>query len=162
MEVDTKTFPRIDGSHKDGEIWKFRINDWFNRDGITTRESKFSYIIAADDDIIRVLIEKQSSVNRALDLDECVDLIKKKYWRENKKFNKLRQLKRFYSYINTRFLNLYDQLESSDKSSISVIDYENSLRPRFQVYERVTMAETGTIEEACSLAEKYENILKES
>ena len=102
-------------------------------------------------------------------LDECVALIKKKYWRENKKIDKLRQLKRIIIEpnetifdFNTRYLKLYDQLETQDKVSFSVIDYENSLRPRFQIYERVVMAETSTIEEACNLAEKYENILKES
>jgi len=53
-------------------------------------------------------------------------------------------------------------LETQDKVSFSVIDYENSLRPRFQIYEQVVIAETSTIEEACNLAEKYENILQES
>ena len=32
MEVDTKTLPRIGGVHKDAEIWKFRITDWFRRE----------------------------------------------------------------------------------------------------------------------------------
>ena len=58
--------------------------------------------------------------------------------------------------FNTRYLKLYDQLETQDKVSFSVIDYENSLRPRFQIYEQVVIAETSTIEEACNLAEKYE------
>ena len=38
------------------------------------------------------------------------------------------------------------------------IDYENTLRSRPPVYERVAMAELSTIEEACSLTEKYEDI----
>jgi len=84
--VDTGTIPRIGGSHKDAEIWKFKINDWFKREGITTDENKYSYIIAAiEDDIVRVLTKKEIKVNRALTLDECVKLIKKKYWRENLK-----------------------------------------------------------------------------
>jgi len=165
--VDTGTLPRIGGSCKKAEIWKFKINNWFNREGITTDENKFSYIItAAEDDIIPSLREEQVRLNRVLTLDECVALIKKKYWRENKKIDKLRQLKRIIIEpnetvfdFNTRYLELYDQLETQDKVSFSVIDYENSLRPRFQIYERVVMAETSTIEEACNLAEKYENIL---
>jgi len=39
-------------------------------------------------------MEKEKEVNRALTLDECVKLIKKKYWRENLKEDKLRQLKK--------------------------------------------------------------------
>ena len=130
MEVDTKTLPRIGGVHKDAEIWKFRITDWFRREGITSSETKFSYIIAAaEDDIVRVLREKQLKVNRVLELDECVTLIKKKYWRENKKTDKVRKLKRLsieptetiYQF-NTRFLEIYDDLETDDKASVSVID----------------------------------------
>ena len=95
MEVDTKTLPRIGGVHKDEEIWKFRITDWFKREGITSSETKFSYIIAAaEDDIVRVLREKQLKVNRVLELDECVTLIKKKYWRENKKNRQSKKVKK--------------------------------------------------------------------
>jgi hypothetical protein len=66
-DVDTKTLPRIGGSRRDAELWKFRINDWFKREGITTDENKFSYIIAAaEDDIVRVLKEKEAEVNRPL------------------------------------------------------------------------------------------------
>jgi len=87
--VDTGTLPRIGGSCKAAEIWKFKINNWFNREGITTDENKFSYIIAAAEDyIVRVLMKKGTEENRALTLDECADLIKRKYWRETQKDNK--------------------------------------------------------------------------
>jgi hypothetical protein len=93
--VDTRTLPRIGGLHRDAEIWKFRMNDWFRREGVVTIENKFSYIItAAEDDIIPSLREEQVRLNRVPTLDECVVLIKKKYWRENNKIDKLRQLKR--------------------------------------------------------------------
>ena len=169
-DVDTKTLPRIAGSRRDAELWKFRINDWFKREGITTDENKFSYIIAAvEDDIVRVLKEKEAEVNKPLTLDECVKLIKKKYWRENQKDNKLRQLKRIiiepnetvYDF-NTRYLELYDLLETEDRASISVIDYENALRPRTQIYTKIAMEECDSLEDACSKAEKYEKILQES
>jgi hypothetical protein len=56
--VDTGTPPRIGGSRRDAEIWNFKINDWFKREGITTDENKYSYIITAiEDDIVRVLME---------------------------------------------------------------------------------------------------------
>jgi len=42
-DVHTRTLPRIGGVHKDAEIWKFRITDWFRRERIITNESKFSY-----------------------------------------------------------------------------------------------------------------------
>jgi len=64
--------------------------------------------------------------------------------------------------FNTRFLELYDQLDSIDQSAISVIDYENALRPRSKIYERVAMAEAADLETACNLAEKYESILNET
>ena len=99
-------------------------------------------------------------------MNECVELVKKKYWRENKKDNKLRQLKRLtigpeetVNSFNTRFLGLYDQLETTDRTSITV---KNAIRPSSKIYKRIAMNETITIEEVYSLAEKYENILKEA
>jgi len=53
-----------------------------------------SYIIAAaEDDIVRVLIKKETEINKTLTLDECIDLIKRKYWRENQKSNWLKTIK---------------------------------------------------------------------
>ncbi|KAG4084253.1 hypothetical protein H8356DRAFT_1283449 [Neocallimastix lanati (nom. inval.)] len=70
--VDTGTLLRIGGSRRDTETWKFKIIDWFKREGITTNENKYSYIITAvEDDIVRILMEKEKEVNRALTLDEC-------------------------------------------------------------------------------------------
>ncbi|KAG4081865.1 hypothetical protein H8356DRAFT_914263, partial [Neocallimastix lanati (nom. inval.)] len=157
-------------SRRDAEIWKFKINDWFKREGITTDENKFSYIITAvEDNIVRILMEKEKEVNRALTLDECVKLIKKKYWRENLKEDKLSQLKKIIITpnenvcdFNTRFLELYDQLDFNDKSYISVIDYENALRPRGRIYEMVAMADVDNLEDACRLAEKFESIINKS
>ncbi|KAG4107834.1 hypothetical protein H8356DRAFT_1334158 [Neocallimastix lanati (nom. inval.)] len=67
-----------------------------------------SYIIAAAKDGI-------AKLNRPLTLDEYVKLVKKKYWRENKKYDKLRQLKRIIIELNetiyefnSRYLDLYD------------------------------------------------------
>jgi len=59
--------------------------------------------------------------------------------RKQKKDNKLRQLKRFtigtrLKNFNTRYLELYDLLETTNRVSISVIDYENALWPRAQIY----------------------------
>ena len=168
--VDTGTLPRIGGSRRDAETWKFKIIDWFKREGITTDENKFSYIITAvEDNIVRILMEKEKEVNRALTLDECVKLIKKKYWRENLKEDKLSQLKKIIITpnenvcdFNTRFLELYDQLDFNDKSYISVIDYENALRPRGRIYEMVAMADVDNLEDACRLAEKFESIINKS
>ena len=169
-DVDTRTLPRIGGVHKDAEIWKFHITDWFRRERIFSDEGKFSYIIAVcEDDIVRVLHSEQIKLGHILPLDEYVNLIKKKYWRENMKENKLRQIKKIminsnesiYDF-NTRFLELYDQLDSIDQFAISVIDYENALRPRSKIYERVAIAEASDLKTACNLAEKYENILNET
>ena len=89
--VDTGTLPRIGGFHRDAEIWKFRMNDWFRREGVITIENKFSYIItAAEDDIIPSLREEQVRLNRVPTLYKRVALIKKKYWKENKRIDKLR------------------------------------------------------------------------
>jgi len=86
-----------------------------------------------------------------------------------RKFDKLRQLKKIIITpnesvcdFNTRFLELYDQLDFNDKSYISVIDYENALRPRGRIYERVAMADVDNLEDACGLAEKFESIINES
>ncbi|KAG4105105.1 hypothetical protein H8356DRAFT_926036, partial [Neocallimastix lanati (nom. inval.)] len=158
--VDTGSLPRITGSRRDAEIWKFKINDWFKREGITTDENKFSYTITAvEDNIVRILMEKEKEVNRALTLDECVKLIKKKYWRENLKEDKLSQLKKI---IITPNENLYDQLDFNYKSYISVIDYENALRQRGRIYEMVAMADVDNLEDACRLAEKFESIINKS
>jgi len=70
---------------------------------LTTDENKCCYIIAAvEDGIVRILTEKEKEVNRVLTLDECVKLIRKKYWRENLKEDKLRQLKKYYYYSPKR------------------------------------------------------------
>jgi len=115
-EVDTRTLLRNGGSSRDTEIWKFRINNWFRREGITANIKKFSYIIApVEDDIVRVLLKKETEVKRAPTLNQYVNLIKRKYWRENQKSNNLRQLKRLiidpketvYNF-NTKYSNLYD------------------------------------------------------
>ncbi len=169
-DIDTKTLPRIGGTRRDAEIWKFRIESWFKREGVTTDDNKFSYIISsAEDDVVRVLKAKEIELGRAPKLDECVEVIKRKYWRENRKDNKLRQFKRLtiepgetvYDF-NTRYLELYDELETNDRSTISVMDYENALRPRPQIYQKIAMEEYDSLEDACSQAEKYENILQES
>ncbi|KAG4093716.1 hypothetical protein H8356DRAFT_1328940 [Neocallimastix lanati (nom. inval.)] len=67
--------------------------------GVTSDKDEFSYIISSAED----------------DID-----------------NKLRQLKRFtigtrLKNFNTRYLELYDLLETTNRVSISVIDYENAL-----------------------------------
>jgi len=49
-----------------------------------------------------------------------------------------------------------------NKAFISVIDYENALRPKIQIYTKITMKECKSLEDACSKAEKYMNILQES
>ncbi|KAG4104899.1 hypothetical protein H8356DRAFT_1635172 [Neocallimastix lanati (nom. inval.)] len=53
--------------------------------------------------------------------------------------------------FNTRFLELYNQLDFDDKSSISVIDYENALRPRGRIYERVVTADVYNLEDAFNI-----------
>ena len=85
-EIDTWTLLRICGSSRDTEILKFRINYWFRREGITADIKKFSYIIVAvEDDIVRVLLKKDTEVKRALTLNQYVNLIKRKYWRLERK-----------------------------------------------------------------------------
>jgi len=75
---------------------RFRISNWFQREDITTDiiyTNKLVYIISsAVDDIVRVFKEKEAEIYRALSLDEFVDLVKRKYWRENQNYNKLRQI----------------------------------------------------------------------
>ncbi|KAG4102811.1 hypothetical protein H8356DRAFT_1420673 [Neocallimastix lanati (nom. inval.)] len=139
------TLPRADGLHRDVEIWKFRMNDWFRRE-------KFSYIIsAAEDDIIPSLKEEQVRLNRIPTLDGC-----------------LRQLKRIIIEpneiifdFNTRYLELYDQLEIQNKVSLSVIDYENSLRPRFQIYERKPVLLKKPVIEQKNMKIYYRNLTEE-
>jgi len=53
-------------------------------------KKKFNYIIAAaENDIVRILMKKEKEVNRALTLDEYVDLIK----RNIKEKTKIQQIK---------------------------------------------------------------------
>jgi len=60
LNVDTWTLPRIDGSRRDAEICKFRIDGWFKKEDIISDENKFNYIIdAAEDEIVRDLKEKK-------------------------------------------------------------------------------------------------------
>ena len=68
----------------------------FKRKGITTNKNKYSNNCGCWRYIVRVLMKKEKEVNRALTSDECVKLIKKKYWRENLKEDKLPRLKKNY------------------------------------------------------------------
>jgi len=59
-DVNTKTLTRIGGSRRDAEIWKFRIRNWFQREGVTSDKDEFSYIISsAEDDIVKILKRKR-------------------------------------------------------------------------------------------------------
>jgi len=65
---------------------------------------------------------KENELGKTPTIDECAEVIKKKYLRENKKEDKLRQFKRmtiepretFYDF-DSRYLNLYDLLENEDE-----------------------------------------------
>jgi len=82
LDVDTKTLPRIGKLHRDGKIWKIRIDACFQREGVVTDEDKFNYFIAAaEDDIVILLREKKIQLKRSLTVDECVEVIKTKYCR---------------------------------------------------------------------------------
>jgi len=62
--------------------------------GIITDSNKLCYIISSNEnDIIRVFKEKEAEVNRVLTLYKCADLVKRKYWKENQKYDKLKQIK---------------------------------------------------------------------
>ncbi|KAG4108382.1 hypothetical protein H8356DRAFT_1349556 [Neocallimastix lanati (nom. inval.)] len=123
--------------HRDGKIWKIRIDACFQREGVVTDEDKFNYFIAAaEDDIVILLREKKIQLKRSLTVDECVE-----------KDYKLRELKRVVIEPN-----------ESDRGAISIIDYENALRPRSYIYEKVAMAEADSMMKACSLAEKDQDI----
>jgi len=55
----------------------------------------FSCVIdTTEDDIIRILLKKEIEVNRAFILKKCVNLIKRKYRRENQKG----QLSKMFNY----------------------------------------------------------------
>jgi len=41
--------------------------------------------VAVEDDIVRVLLKKDTEVKRALTLNQYVNLIKRKYWRLERK-----------------------------------------------------------------------------
>ncbi|KAG4098533.1 hypothetical protein H8356DRAFT_1424489 [Neocallimastix lanati (nom. inval.)] len=90
--------------------------------------------------------KRSQSKNRLLTLNECK--------------NNLKQLKRLtkgprkivYNF-NSRYLELYNQLKAIVRTSFSVINYENALRPRLWM-------KSNTIKEAYSLIEKYENLLQ--
>ncbi|KAG4105530.1 hypothetical protein H8356DRAFT_924392, partial [Neocallimastix lanati (nom. inval.)] len=112
--VDIGSLPRFTGSNRNAEIWKFKINDWFKKEGITTDEDKFSYIImAAEDDIVKVIMEKVREVNRTLTLDECVVLIKKRYWRENQRNNNYENILQESHWKNKKSLNNYKNYSSN-------------------------------------------------
>ncbi|KAG4089510.1 hypothetical protein H8356DRAFT_1431997 [Neocallimastix lanati (nom. inval.)] len=115
---------------------------------IISDDDKSNYIIAAaNDDIVKMLREKKIQLNRPLTVDDCQ--IEKVEPNES------------VDYININ-LDLYDQLEYEDKDAILVINYENMLRPRNHIDERVAMAEVDTLMKACNLTYRYERILQDS
>ena len=57
--------------------------------------------------------------------------------------------------FNDRYLDYYCQLSTDNKAKLSVYDYENSIRSRTDIYEKVAYEEAKT---ACKIAEKVERI----
>jgi len=137
---------------------------WFQQASIISDDDKSNYIIAAaNDDIVKMLREKKVQLNRPLTVDEYEDVIMTKYWRWKSKSCQIEKVEPNESvdYININ-LDLYDQLEYEDKDAILVINYENMLRPRNHIDERVAMAEVDTLMKACNLTYRYERILQDS
>ncbi|KAG4090572.1 hypothetical protein H8356DRAFT_1360640 [Neocallimastix lanati (nom. inval.)] len=89
-------------------------------------------------ELVTNIKNKESEMNRSLSLEECMEMINKKL------------LKRLT--IGPEETFLISLRETTDRDSISVIDYENALRPRAQIYKKMAMDESDTIEKACSLA----------
>ena len=58
--------------------------------------------------------------------------------------------------FNLRFLHLYYSLNSELKKQISVYDYMNAVRTRYELHHALTMREPASIEEACQMAKNHE------
>jgi len=65
--------------------------------------------------------------------------------------------------FNKKYLVLYDQLETEDKASISIINYINTLLPRTQIYIKIALEEYDLLEDAEQKNMKiyYRNLTRE-
>ncbi|KAG4083021.1 hypothetical protein H8356DRAFT_1437263 [Neocallimastix lanati (nom. inval.)] len=125
VEISGMCCVKSTGSLRSTSSGKLTMNDWFCREGVVTIENKFSYIItAAEDVIIPSLREEQVRLNRVPTLD-VLPLSKRSIGEKIKKIDKLRQLKRIIIEpnetvfdFNIRYLELYDQLETQDKTKV--------------------------------------------
>ena len=85
--------------------------------------------MAAEDDIVKVIMEKAREVNRTLTLDECVVLIKKRYWRENQRDNNYENILQESHWRNKKkSLNNYKNYSSNIQPMDTYINnFNNSL-----------------------------------
>ncbi|KAG4087683.1 hypothetical protein H8356DRAFT_1356026 [Neocallimastix lanati (nom. inval.)] len=73
-EIDTRTLPRIDGSSRDAEIRKFRINNWFRWEDDIKKETEINRTITQ---LKRLIIETKETVynfnTKYLDLSDQLE-----------------------------------------------------------------------------------------
>lgn len=161
--------PIIGDGNQDVEVWGTLMKNWLDIKKIGDTD-QFKYILASTrNEATKALSDAFGKKKENLTLEECKEALKIKYRRKNNKEGKFRKLKSLtISYnesieeFNDTFLELYDELDQEEKDKISVLDYENAIKKRKEIYEKVAFAEAETLEKACKIAEKAARILEET
>ncbi|KAL6589195.1 hypothetical protein U3516DRAFT_571036 [Neocallimastix sp. 'constans'] len=156
--------PIIGGNNKNVKAWYILMKNWLKMEKVTDDEEKFQFILAGTvEEATQIVSDKFVEANRILNLEECRDILLERYHlNEDERFRELKTLlimpNESVREFNDRYLDYYCQLSTDNKAKLSVYDYENSIRSRTDIYEKVAYEEAKTIEAACKIAEKVERI----
>ncbi|ORX63681.1 hypothetical protein BCR32DRAFT_287588 [Anaeromyces robustus] len=156
--------PIIGGSNKNVKAWYILMNNWLKMEQITAEDERFQYILAGTiEEATQIISDKLVEYNKTLSLEECRDILIERYHlNEDERFRELKTTlimpNESIREFNDRYLDFYCQLSTETKAKLSVYYYENSIRSRSDIYEKVAYEEAKTIEAACKIAEKVEKI----
>ncbi|KAL6625782.1 hypothetical protein U3516DRAFT_794354 [Neocallimastix sp. 'constans'] len=139
--------PIIGGNNKNVKAWYILMKNWLKMEKVTDDEEKFQFILAGTEE-------------EATKIKSCRDILLERYHlNEDERFRELKTLlimpNESVREFNDRYLDYYCQLSTDNKAKLSVYDYENSIRSRTDIYEKVAYEEAKT---ACKIAEKVERI----
>jgi len=157
--------PTLESRQSNYEVWKRKIEGWFNSIEMNDPQDRFETIINSIkiNSIVEDLVKQERVLGRPLTLDECIPTIRGKLTYQNSKKDAFQQIKiltirpnETIEAFNKRFLDLFYSLGTEYSKQVSVYDYMNALKGRFDLHQTLILRSPTTIEDACQVAKNYE------
>jgi len=157
--------PTLESRQSNYEVWKRKIEGWFNSIEMDDPQDRFETIINSIkiNSIVEDLVKQERLLGRPLTLDECIPIIRGKLTYQNSKKDAFQQIKiltirphETIEAFNKRFLDLFYSLGTEYSKQVSVYDYMNALKGRFDLHQTLILRSPSTIEDACQVAKNYE------